>query len=482
MEAGRIKGIGSGLLEAIRELLDRGEYSLYEDLKAGFPEGFLDLLELPGLGPKKLRVLRDELGIENIEGLIKACEQNRLVDLKGFSEKTQTKLKEGAEKFLLNQEKFLLPEAEVEIVRLCEDARLTGGKNICASGDFRRFLPIVSELRISVDESPSELLFSTGSQAHVELLQQRAEKLGYSLSAQALRKKGGPLPLQSEEELYKTLKLAYIPPELREGREEIELAAKLYESGQSEFPLLEKEDIQGVLHAHSTYSDGSNSIREMVQAAKELGYHYLGISDHSQSAAYARGLKPPIIEKQRREIEEINAEVAPFRVFHGIESDILSDGSLDYSDDILARFDFIVASVHSRFSLDREAMTKRLVKAVQNPYTTILGHSSGRKLLEREPYDFDVEAVLLAAKECGTAVEINANPRRLDLDWSYLSHAKELGIQIPICPDAHSVQGIKDIRWGVAIARKGGLTKDRVLNTRSAAGFEQWCRDKRARV
>lgn len=478
VESGRIKGIGSGLLEAIRELEEHGSYSVFEELKSTVPEGFLDLLALPGLGPKKLKLLREELGITGIDDLLKACAENRVCELKGFSEKTQAKLIEAAERFKINSEKYRLPQAlEAAQAMIAKDP----SKHLIPSGEFRRGLPVISEIVVSDSTRPFELLFETGSESHLAQLRNWASSRGFTLTREGILKGKTETTVSSEEELYTTLELAYIPPELREGRGEIEEAATLFQSGRQKFDLVEREDLQGILHAHSTYSDGIHSLKEMAEAARALGYSYLGITDHSQSAAYAGGLKPPIIRKQREEIDRLNSELAPFRIFHGIESDILGDGSLDYEDEILSRFDFVIASVHSRFSLDRDAMTKRLVKAVENPYTCILGHSSGRKLLEREPYEFDIEAVLRAAQECGTAVEINASPKRLDIDWTQVSLARDLGLQVPICPDAHSIKGMDDVQWGILTARKGGLSKAQVLNCKNAAGFSAWCSDRMGR-
>lgn len=470
---GKIRGIGSGLQEAIRELSLTGQYSLHEELRTKYTEEFLELFRLPGLGPKKLRLLKEELGVENLADLLRACEEGRVRELKGFTEKTEQKLKVAGEQLLVNRELMRLPQAWIEAEALLEKS-----PGCLVAGELRRWMPIISKVEIVPANKPFELLYATGNESHLKALEGVAQKKGFTLSAQGLFKGNNATAIASEEEIYHQLQLQWIPPELREGKGEIE-TARIYYERNTPFRLLEETDVKGVIHVHSTYSDGENTLEELVRAAQAAGFSYLGISDHSQSAAYAGGLKIPVIEKQRLEIAKLNEVFAPFRIFHGIESDILQDGSLDYPDEVLEKFDFIIASVHSRFSQSRDAMTKRLVRAVENPFTRILGHPSGRKLLEREPYEVDLETVIQAAAESGTVIEINSNPKRLDLDWEYLARAKESGVLLAICPDAHRKESFQDIRFGCAMARKGGIVAEDVLNCRTKEDFGLWCSQKR---
>jgi DNA polymerase (family 10) len=295
-----------------------------------------------------------------------------------------------------------------------------------------------------------------------------AEEKGLKLNEHGLFKGEMRIPCRTEEEIFKALGLHFIPPELREAMGEIEAA------GKREFPaLVEPKDLKGVLHVHSTFSDGRNSLAEMVAAAGAMGLKYIGVSDHSQSAAYARGLKEADLNRQEKELDGLRTEFPKLRLFWGIESDILADGSLDYPDSVLKRFDFVVASVHSRFNMTEQEMTKRCMKALENRYCTMIGHPTGRLLLAREGFKVNLNALIDRAAELGKFVELNANPQRLDLDWRVLRYAKERGVPVSINPDAHDVEGLKDIRFGVNAARKGELTPGDVLNTRSAAQMEE---------
>ncbi len=329
-------------------------------------------------------------------------------------------------------------------------------------------------------------LNATGNDDHFQALQDLAREHNLELTPQGLWADGVLQPCREEADIYRRLGLPLIPPELREGLGEIEAGR------QNRLPrLIAPEDIRGCFHVHSYYSDGVNSLEELITAAKQRGWSYLGLSDHSQSAYYAGGLKPPDLERQREEVEARRREHPDFTLFWGVESDILGDGSLDYPDDILKNFDFVIASIHSQFSLKREAMTERIVTALANPYCTMLGHSSGRLLLAREPYAHDLEAILKFAGAHQVIMEINASPYRLDLDWRWLRRAKELGILISINPDAHSLEGLDDVNYGVMAARKGWLAPEDVLNTYPAGrsgenpppppgGVEYWGRGQRA--
>jgi DNA polymerase (family 10) len=314
----------------------------------------------------------------------------------------------------------------------------------------------------------------TGSQAYLTAMQAYARKLGHTLDEHGLRRGNERLACQEEGEIFSALGLGYIPPELREGLGELEAAKR------GELPrLIEEQDLQGVFHVHSTWSDGVATIEDMARTAQGLGYRYLGLSDHSQSARYANGLDPERVQEQHRVIDRLNATLDGMTILKGSEVDILADGSLDYPDDLLRQMDFVVASVHSRFSMPPEQMTARIVKAMQNRYVTMVGHLTGRLLLGREGYALDVEAIIAEAIRLGVVIELNANPHRLDLDWRHLRAAHAQGLLTSINPDAHSPDGLRDVAYGVGIARKGGLTTERVLNTRGLQGIQEWLAQRR---
>ena len=331
---------------------------------------------------------------------------------------------------------------------------------------------IPADLRVvSRDQFPAALNYFTGSKEHNTRLRGRAKKMGLKLNEYGLFAEGSEKAMDCRDEaaIYERLGLAYIEPELREDMGEIEAS----EAGELP-PLIASSDLRGLLHCHSTYSDGRSTLAEMSQAARAAGYEYFGICDHSQSAAYAGGLKSQDVLRQHEEIERINERMKNFRVLKGIESDILGDGSLDYPDEFLERFDFVVISVHSRFQLSRAEMTRRICKALAHPAATILGHPTGRLLLRRDPYEVDLEEVFAVAAEHNVAVEINANPHRLDLDWRTLRSAKKAGCIFSINPDAHHTDGIADVEFGIGIARKGWLEASDVINTFGLEQFESW--------
>jgi DNA polymerase (family 10) len=357
-------------------------------------------------------------------------------------------------------------------VLVAEAPKLTGGPELLSTG---------GGLSVHLTDHRhygATLLHATGSAQHLDALRALAAGKKLVLDEQGLRGGGKVIASKSEHTIYAALGLPFIEPELREDASEIAsaLAGRLP-------TLVREKDLRGVLHAHSDFSDGVDTLATMAEAARRRGYAYFGIADHSKSAHYAGGLDLDEIEQQHAEIDRLNASCGSrFRIFKGIESDILADGSLDYPDDVLARFDFVVASVHSRFKLSRKAQTERLLVAVANPYTTILGHMTGRQLLRRPGYDVDIARVLAACGQHGVAVEINANPWRLDLDWRWHSRALELGCMMSINPDAHSTDELDLIRWGVTMARKGGVPKDRVLNSLSLREFAAYLRRRKARL
>jgi len=519
----KVKGFGPGLTSALEELLEDGVFGELEDLREQFPDTLLELLKIPGLGAKKVKVLYNEKSIGSLEELEAACKAEEIATLKGFGKKTQDKILQGLDyikkfrgrnllsKAMTNAEALLsyLKESkhasklelagslrrkketikDIDILAISKEptelmehfVQYPLIATVSAHGETKS--SIVLEDGIAVDlrvmdekEFPAALCYFTGSKEFNTKLRGIAQRKELKLNEYGLYKGSKRLKAESEEAILNRLGLSFVPPELREDLGEIELAQKFFESKEKFPTLIELSDIKGILHAHSTYSDGQNTLREMAVATKALGYEYLGITDHSQTASYAGGLKPAQIKKQHEEIDSLNEELAPFKIFKGIESDILNDGSLDYSEKVLASFDFIIASVHSNLSMEEKLMTERICNAVRNPFTTILGHVTGRLLLRREAYAVDVEAVIEAAAETKTAIEINANPYRLDLDWKYHRKAKLLGISLPVNPDAHSIEGLEDVRYGAGVARKGMLENKDVLNTKTRAQLEKYFR------
>lgn len=486
-----IKGVGPAIAGKIRELADGGKMATLEKYRAQTPPGVAEMLEVNGFGPKKVRVVWQEMGIESIGELWYACNENRLVEYKGFGLKTQEDLRKKLEYYLRSKDKLHLDAAE-EVADFV-GARLTGalrGAFVSPVGEVRRRCPVVERLEMLVgfngeldpafDGQALRLEKEENSVYHIRLedntpaLVHRclAEEFGSKLfkltgsrafldafvkAAPDLQFKG----LRIEQEVFEKAGLPWIAPELRET----EHPAIIEQAKQNKLPaLITEQDIRGVLHVHTTWSDGLHTLREMCEYARNLGYNYIGITDHSQSAFYANGLKPDRVLAQMDEIDALNAEMAPFRIYKGIESDILNDGSLDYPDALLEKFDFVIASVHSNLKMNREKATERIVKAIENPNTTILGHPTGRLLLSREGYPLDWDAVFEACARHKVAIELNANPYRLDIDWALIPQAISQGIKISINPDAHSKDGVHDIRYGIMVARKGGLEAEMCFN------------------
>ncbi|NLO26054.1 MAG: DNA polymerase/3'-5' exonuclease PolX [Clostridiales bacterium] len=503
-----VKGIGKALDEKIKELVNTGHLEYYKRIKEKIPPGLFDLLKVPGLGPKKVRALYEELGITTLGELEYSCIENRLLELPGFGEKTQKKALEGIQYLKRNRGRYLYPEALHKARALEEGLRERGiVSRISIAGSLRRknetvkdidilasgddadgimdafaSLPWIErviergssklgalldsgirvDLRVVNDHQfPFALHHFTGSKEHNTAMRHRAKGLGLKINEYGIfsDQAQGSMQCTDEAEFFERLGLGYIPPELRENTGEIEAAE------QGTLPrLVEYKDIRGIFHIHTRYSDGTSSIEDMAKRAMEMGMQYIGISDHSRSAYYAGGLKAEDILRQREEINRLNELYSDFRIFAGIESDILTDGSLDYPDEILVSFDFVIASVHSAFTMDRDTMTKRLVRALQNPHVTMLGHPTGRLILAREGYPVDLERVIEAAAGLGKVIELNANPYRLDLDWRWCRRAKEMGVKISISPDAHSPEGLEDMVYGVDTARKGWLEEGDVFN------------------
>jgi DNA polymerase (family 10) len=496
----------------VRELVETGESSYLNKLREGMPEGFLDLLRVPGLNIAKVQLIHDELGVNSLEDLEQVAQNGRLAELPKFGKKTADKILKGIETLRRNKHLQRFPAAAIEAhVLLANVVKHPDIVHAEVAGSIRRHNEVVADIDIvaecSVDparvadsfaRSPGvreahgnsepgsvhirfvdgthldmncvdktdyavALWRATGSNAHVEEMNRYARDRGFEITGNSLLRKGKRMPVRSEEDFFRALGLAMIPPELREAMGEIEAAAR------HELPnLLVYDDLRGALHNHSDYSDGSATIEEMAEAAIERGWDYIGITDHSESAFYAGGLKRDKLQRQLEEIDELNARMTGFRILKGIEADIMADGRLDYDAQILDQLDFVIGSIHSRFSMDGDAMTKRVLAALDDPHLTILAHPTGRLLLSREPYALDVEAVLEKAAQVGAAVELNADPHRLDLDWRYCRRAKELGVTIEIGPDAHSTPGLDNVHFGVGMARKAWLEAGEILNTRSA--------------
>ena len=511
-----IRGIGDTLRDKITTLVTTGGLPFLDNLKAEIPAGVVAMLQLPGLGAKKVKALFETLQIDSIEKLKASCDAGEVAKLKGFGEKTQSRILEGISFLGQVGKRVRIDLAEGLGQALLEKIQAMPGvirSSVCGSLRRRREtvadidllvssddaapimeafvkLPEVfqilgqgptkssinaamhvggekvvlqADLRIVTDEQfPFALAYFTGSKQHNIRMRQRAIERGWSLNEYSLGDEVKLIPCQSEADIYKVLGLEYVPPELREDMGEIEVAeAKKLPA------LVRTEDIRGVFHNHSKYSDGNATLEEMALAAKALGLEYFGIGDHSQSLTIARGMPPMVVKKQWEEIDKVNAKLTGIRILKGIESDILEDGSLDYEDELLAGFDYVVGSVHSLFGLSEADQTARVCKAIANPRLTMLGHATGRLLLKRDGYKIDLDEVMKTAAKFGKMIEINAHPQRLDLDWIHAKRAKALGIPLVINPDAHSTSELGLYRFGVDVARRGWLGKDDVFNTRS---------------
>jgi len=501
-----VKGIGDALSKKITELITTGRLEYYETLKASVPPGHLEMLRIPGLGPRKIRALHEKLAIETLGELEYACLENRLVELPGFGARTQQKILTGIEHLKRYKERHLCSEAleaaepllaklrgrpgvaaaslagslrrgnetvkDIDLVASSDDpealsqwfASLGDVESVIGRGETKVsvFLKagINADLRIITPRQyPFALHHFTGSKEHNVAMRGRAKQQGIKMNEYGLFRDDQLLPCKDEEEVFSALGLAWVPPELRENTGEIEAA----ETGVMP-SFVQLKDIRGIFHIHTTASDGASTLEAIAETAKKMGLEYIGITDHSQSAFYAGGLTPEDVRKQHRAIDEMNRRDPAFRIFKGIEADILPDGRLDYDDATLESFDFVIAAVHSHFGMSEDEMTGRLIRALANRRTTILAHPTGRLLLAREPYALDLERVIDAAAEHGKVIELNANPHRLDLDWRHCKYAKRQGVRIAVNPDAHHTDGLKDMRYGLSIARKGWLEAQDIIN------------------
>lgn len=491
----KIDGIGKSTGTKIIELLETGHITEMQNLLDVTPEGIVEMLGIKGIGPKKIVTIWKDLGIETVGELYYACNENRLIEAKGFGLKTQEEIQKVIEFRMANNGKFLYARVEAEANELLQKIKdLLPGAIIEFTGEYRRRCEIITELSLlagtkdvssaiatltgagiindpsatenelkgetenkllvriavtAISEFYAELFRQTGTEDHVKAVEAR---LNGDLSI-----------VENEELIYQKAGLQWILPELREGNTFISKAAN------NSLPqLITYNDLKGTLHNHSTWSDGVHTLEEMALYCRdELKLEYLGICDHSRSAFYAKGLEIERVLQQHEEIDHLNKKITGFHIFKGIESDILNDGSLDYPEEILQRFDFIVASVHSNLKMDKDKATARVIKAIENPYTTILGHPTGRLLLSRKGYDLDFEKVIDACAANNVVIEVNANPLRLDLDWRWHQYAQDKGVMLSINPDAHRKEGFLDMHYGTLVARKGGLTKEMCLNAYS---------------
>ena len=519
------RGIGPATLSVVRDLIATGESRYLEQLRADTPAGLLDLLRIPGLAAPKIHLLHESLGVDSVDALEAAARDGRLAKLKGFGPRTAEKILRGIGFFRSSGTRVLhhrgaaaarallsmvrahpdVVAAEVagsvrrhgetvgdtDIVAACRVdplavatsfARAPGVREVAGEGSTSPTIHYVDGTRLDLHcvaerDFAVALWRATGSAAHVAAVAERLSSRGFTLARDRIVDRDGrEVPVPDERSLYALAGLSLVPPEMREAHGEIERAA-----GGELSDLVRLEDIQGALHCHSTWSDGKATVSEMADAARARGWRYIGITDHSQAAFYAGGLKPDQVALQHDEIDALNASASDgFRILKGIEADILADGTIDYDAGVLDRFDFVVGSVHSRFSMDERTMTDRVLRALDDPHLTVLGHPTGRLLLSRDAYAIDMRAVLEKAAERGVAVEINADPHRLDLDWRLIPHARSLGATFEIGPDAHSTQGLDNVAFGVGIARKGGIGRDEVLNARSADEVLAFARRRRA--
>ncbi len=508
-ELTEIEGVGKSSAQKIVQIVDRERFDALDNLLEKTPEGVLEMIGISGFGPKKIGLLWKDAGAESLDELLVLCEQGKVAGVKGFAEKSQEKLQRAVEFKISNRGYLRYSEAEPLFQTIISDLKdKLAIDTISETGELRRRMDVINCLEVligyddfakvrtevsalaylSLDEKTSgpftiagtytkakvrvkirlckaaefknTLMLTTGSMKHLNVQLNKGKKIIDVLNSEII---------ESEEQVYAKLGIECVVPELREGTFELALAQE------KKLPkLIEMSDLKGILHNHSTYSDGRNTLREMAEHCKSMGYEYLGISDHSQTAVYASGLKEHEVKAQQEEIKKLNEELAPFKIFSGIESDILADGSLDYSDETLNSFDFIVASIHSGLNMDIQKATDRLLAAIKNPYTTFLGHMTGRILLQREGYSVDHKTIIDACAVHKVIIELNSSPYRLDIDWRWVHYAIEQGVMLSLNPDAHRTTGYDDMKYGLLAGRKGGLTKEMNFNSKSLAEVEQY--------
>lgn len=482
----KIDGVGKAIAAKIFHLSQTGKLDLLEKYLELTPLGVVELLKIKGIGPKKIRQLWKELEIESIGELEYACNENRLIELKGFGAKTQTTILEQIQFIKQSSNKSLWSNLEELANEILSEIQ-TNYPDILVStcGDFRRkaitlegidFLlaetseTIQQEIFEKYKEYPVHFEYCRKDEFYLKLLQLTSDKEHYGFLSYKI---DASKKYTSEKEIYEDASLPFIAPELRDNKVEWRLVEtnKLND-------LIELKDIKGIVHSHSKYSDGANSLKDLATYCKEQGFEYLVISDHSKSATYAQGMKEENILQQHEEIEKLNQQLFPFKIFKSVESDILYDGDLDYDDTVLKSFDLIIASVHSTLKMNEERAMLRLIKAIENPHTTILGHMTGRLLLSRQGYPVDHKKVIDACAANNVCIELNANPYRLDIDYSWIDYCQEKNVLVSINPDAHNLRGVHDIKYGVQAARKGGLLKENTLNTLTKDNFEAYINNK----
>lgn len=519
-----IKGLGDALQDKLHEMATTGRLEFYEKLKAEFPEGIFGLFDISGLGPKKIAALHKELGVASVADLKRVCESGEAGKLSGFGAKTVEKLLESITFHEAHASEFRAGDVAAiveQVLEVLRDHPHVGRAEVC--GSYRRGKEVVHDLDflcaskqpqsvidafvalpmfvqtlaqggtkasvrtkdglqcdlrvVSNAEYPFALVYFTGSKEHNVALRQRCLDRGWSLNEYAITGENPPKHIHEERDIHRALGLEFIEPELRENHGEIEAAEH------NKLPrLVELANLRGTFHNHTTASDGAATLAQMAEAAQELGLQYLGIADHSKSSFQANGLHEDRLRKQIAEIKAMNADFDGFRLFAGSEVDILKDGSLDFDDDLLAELDYVVASVHNVMNLPEAEMTARIIKAIENPHVTMLGHATGRLLCQRPSYAVNIPAIIDAAAATGTIIELNASPWRLDLDWRWWKLAKEKGVKTSINPDAHSVLGLQDLFFGIRSARKGWLTREDVINTLPLDEIEKVLERKRNRT
>ena len=504
-----IQGIGKSVGEKVVEMLDEGRLSILDDYISRTPAGIVEMLNLKGLGPKKIHTIWKEMGIESLGELLYACNENRLTLFKGFGEKTQLNVQESIEYYLQNAGSFLFAQID-EIFPQVDGylKKLFTPEKVSVTGAFRRQELTIDELEFVVLENndvikpkfitaqPPELLEETPKSLSYKLkngLRLRLYTGGENMTRQLFNTTGSPAFIDAfqkeypaidnhdgagdgDESVFSGVNIQYIPPCMRETSEIIELAKK------NNLPvLIQPSDVRSVIHSHSNWSDGVNTIEEMAAECIRRGFEFLVISDHSKSAVYARGLSEERIMEQHRYIDELNEKLAPFKIYKSIECDILNDGNMDYSNEVLSWFDLVIASVHSNLKMTEEKAMTRVLAALSNPYVAILGHMTGRLLLSRKGYPLDHKKIIDTCATNGVVIEINAHPRRLDMDWRWIDYAKQQNLLLSINPDAHSIDGYNDIRYGVLAAQKGGLSKHQNLSSFSRNQMDEYLLERRKR-
>jgi DNA polymerase (family 10) len=500
-----VPGIGKGIAPIVSEIVLTGRSRYLDELRTQYPAGIFDLLRVPALGLKKIGILFSQLGVGDLEALEAAAREGRIAKLKGFGEKTQQKILDGIEVARRRTSKFLLPfglalgeslREQLATIKEIEDAEVTGSVrrrleiignvNVAiAARDVAKAMAAVTKRKIvdqleAIDEQT--LRGVARDDAEVLLHFSKPENFGACVLTSTGSKEFvdafvalAKLPkARTEHDLFEKAGVAFVDPELREDAAPLKRKKRV--------TLIQPTDLRGTFHIHTTYSDGRNSVLEMLNAAKERGFNYAGISDHSQNAFYANGLKEDDLVRQHAEIDKARKEVAPLRVFRGTEADILNDGSMDYGPKILSKFDFVIASIHSRFGMDKSEMTERILRALDDPFVTFLGHATGRLLLSREGYTFDFDRVFDRAAARGVMIEINGNPNRLDLDWRHIGRAIDRGVVFSIHPDAHSIREMSAIISGTWVARKAGLSARQLFNAREVDEVAEYLAARRKRA